>query len=437
MLLLYYPRLEEPPMIRKPRVFYGWYIVGVMIVAMMLVYGIRTSFSSFFPHILDEFHWFRGTTAIMLSLNIFVYGLSAPVAGHLVDKWKPRAVVFIGIFLLAFGTAGCYFARELWHFYILFGILAPIGSAFCGSPVLNTAIINWFTKRRGLAVGLGQIGGGLSFVYVMLVDWVSTRWGWEYSFFVMAGLLIVIMAPLYLVFYHVRPEDKKIKAYGYEEPQSGALPGIVLAAKPDWTLRQAFGTYQLWLLVFADFCYWGIGNYLVIAHQIRFAEDVGYTSQLATSVLALFGLVSIVGQVGAFVSDFIGREKTALFAVVLHAGGFLALLSVHDASQPWLLYIYAICAGFATGTFSPTIIVSSADIFHGKNIGAISALLLTGVGFGGAIGPWLGGYIFDVSGSYHSAFIVSMVAVALAGVSLWIAAPRHAARLREKRLGAG
>jgi MFS family permease len=422
---------------RQPRVFYGWYIVGAMIIAMALVYGIRTSFSAFFPHILDEFHWFRGSTAVMLSLNIFIYGISAPVAGSLVDRWKPRAVVVIGIMLLALSTAACYFARELWHFYLLFGVVAPVGSAFCGSPVLNTAIINWFKKRRGLAIGIGQIGGGLSFVYVMLVEWVSSRWGWQYSFPVMAGLVMVVLLPLYLAFYYVRPEDKKMKAYGSEELQTAGAALEAHPAAPDWTLKKAFGTYQLWLLVFADFCYWGLGNYLVIAHQIKFAEDAGYQSTIAASILALFGFVSMLGQVGAYVSDLIGREKTALIAVVLHIGGFVALMSVRDASQPWLLYTYAIGAGFATGMFSPTIIAAAADIFHGKNIGAISALLLTGVGFGGAIGPWLGGYIYDVSGSYHIAFLISAVAVGLAGVSLWIAAPRHAGRLREKKLVSG
>jgi MFS family permease len=109
-------------------------------------------------------------------------------------------------------------------------------------------------------------------------------------------------------------------------------------------------------------------------------------------------------------------------------------MSVRDTSQMWMLYIYAICSGFATGLFSPTIIVGVADIFHGRNIGAISALILTGVGFGGAIGPWLGGYIYDTLGSYHVAFIISLAAFALAGISFWIAAPRHADKLRAKML---
>jgi MFS family permease len=424
-------------MVRKQPVFYGWYIVGLMIIAMMLVYGIRSSFSAFFPHVLDEFHWYRGTTAIMLSLNILVYGLTAPFAGSLVDRWKPRAVVVIGISILSLATASCYFARELWHFYLLFGVLAPIGTAFCGSPVFNPTLINWFEKRRGLAVGLGQIGGGLSFAYIMLIEWINSNWGWQYSFFVMAGLVIVILLPLYLLFFYNRPEDRKMKAYGADDVQAGGELKGIAAAGPDWTLRRAFKTYQLWLLVFSDFCYWGIGNYLVLAHQIKFAEDAGYSSLLAASVFALFGIVSIVGQIGAFISDSIGREKTVLIAVVLAIGGLIALMSVRDTSQPWLLYVYAVCSGFATGLFSPMIIVGAADIFHGKNIGAISALVLTGVGFGGAIGPWLGGYIYDISGSYRVAFLISTAAIALSGISFWIAAPRHADRLRAKMLKSG
>ncbi|OGO00458.1 MAG: hypothetical protein A2Y90_05360 [Chloroflexi bacterium RBG_13_52_12] len=420
-------------MVRKSPVFFGWYIVGLMIVSMMLAYGIRSSFSAFFPHILDTYHWDRGVTAIMFSLNILVYGLTAPFAGSLVDRWKPRVVVVIGIFLLALSTAACYFATELWQYYLLFGILAPIGTAFCGSPVFNPALMNWFKKRRGLAIGLGQIGGGLSFAYIMIIELVNTQWGWEYSFFVMAGLVIVVLLPLYLIFYYVRPEDKKMKAYGADDILTNAVSKSSIAG-PDWTLRRAFRTYQLWMLVFADFLYWGLGNYLVLAHQIKFAEDAGFSSFQAASIFALFGIISIIGQVGAFISDSIGREKTVLIGVVLALVGLGALMSVRDTSQMWMLYVYAVCSGLATGLVSPTIIVGSADLFHGKNIGAISALVLTGVGFGGAIGPWLGGFIYDLKGSYIIAFSVSLAAIALSGISFWIAAPRNADKLRAKLL---
>ena len=121
-------------MLKRPRFFYGWVIVGISLVGMTLIYGIRHSFSVFFPSILDEFGWARGSTAMMLSLNLLIYGFLAPVAGSLGDRWKPRRVMPIGIIVLGLGTAGCAFAHELWHFYLLFGILAPMGTAFSGWP---------------------------------------------------------------------------------------------------------------------------------------------------------------------------------------------------------------------------------------------------------------------------------------------------------------
>jgi MFS family permease len=420
-------------MSRKSPIFFGWYIVGTMVLAMTLAYGIRSSFSVFFPHVLETYGWDRGVTAIMLSLNVLVYGLAAPFVGTLVDKWKPRAVVITGIFVLAFSTASCYFATELWQYYLLFGVMVPLGTACTGSPVFNPALMNWFHKRRGLAMGLGQIGGGLSFAYIMLVERVSSQWGWQYSFFMMGGLVIAILLPLYLLFYYNKPSDKKMEAYGAEEAEA-ARRKIEKADEPDWTLRRALKTYQLWLVIFADFCFWGLGNYMVTAHQIKFAEDAGFTSFEAASVFALFGIISIIGQVGAFLSDTIGREKTVLAAVALYLAGLVSLMSVSDTSDTWMLYVYAICCGLATGFFSPTVIVASADLFHGKNIGAISALVLTGVGLGGAIGPWLGGFIYDIQGSYNTAFIISLAAVAISGISFWIAAPRHADRLRAKMI---
>jgi MFS family permease len=418
-------------MIKKPRFFFGWYLVGLMAVSMMLVYGVRSAFSVFFGPILDEFGWYRGSTSVMLALNILVYGLMAPIAGSLADRWKPRRLAVAGILILAIATASCSLAEELWHFYLLFGILVPIGTAFCGAPLMNPAVMHWFSKKRQLAIGMGQIGGGLSFVYSMLIEAVISVWNWNASFLVMAGLLIVILLPLYLLFYRFRPEEKGLQADGIEALIVEEVPEKdVMTAVGEWTLGAAVKTYRLWFLVLSQICYWGIGNYLVLAHQIKFAVDVGFSSAVATSVFALFGIASIIGQIASSISDRIGRENTAILAAVLAMGALLALMSVEDTSQLWLLYLYAACSGLATGLFSPTIFVGLADIFHGKNIGAINAMLLVGTGVGGAIGPWLGGYIYDTTGSYSNDFIISMIAFAVASMFFWIAGPRHAEKLR-------
>ena len=424
-------------MTKRPLFFYGWVIVGIAVVGMTLIYGVRHSFSIFFPPILDEFGWSRGSTALMLSLNLLFYGFTAPVAGSLADRWQPRKVGIIGIIILGLATASCAFARELWHFYLLFGVLAPVGMACCGWPIFGPMLANWFARRRGLAMGLGQIGGGFSFVYGMYAEFAISQLGWRYAYFVLAGTLVALLVPLYLFLFQYRPENKGLTAYGTAElpATQNNVPEENVAGKRapgDWTLRRAMGTYQLWLMVFSYFLYWGVGCYLVLGHQVKFVQDVGYSSTFAASVFALFGIFLSVGQLTSSISDWIGREITVTLANILAIGALIALLSVQDTSQPWLLYLYAIGFGYGNGLYSPTMAAGMADIFHGGHFGVINALLLTGMGIGGAIGPWLGGYIYDISGSYSSAFTLCMVGFAVACVAVWIAAPRHAARMRAR-----
>ena len=252
-------------MVKRPVFFYGWVIVGIAVVGMTLIYGIRHSFSVFFPPILDEFGWGRGNTAIMLSLNLVIYGFVAPVAGSLGDHWKPKRVMPIGIIILGLATVGCAFANELWHFYLFFGIMMPVGTALSGWPLLAPAVANWFTKRRGLVMGLGQMGGGLSFAYGMFAAFAISQLGWHYAYFVLAGILIAVVLPLYFLFFYYRPENKGLRAYGSAElpAAQGLAAEVAVVESPvshDWTLGQAMRTYQLWLLVLTYSLYWGIGN---------------------------------------------------------------------------------------------------------------------------------------------------------------------------------
>ena len=420
---------------RKPLFFYGWVMVAITIIGMILVYGTRHSFSVFFPPILSEFGWSRGSTALMLSLNILLYGLMAPVSGSLYDRWKPHRLILIGAFVLGLATAGCAFARKLWHFYVLFGVLMPVGSAFSGWPLLGPTLANWFAKRRGLVIGLAQMGGGLSFTYGIFVEFVISQVGWRYTYFVIAGLVIVVLVPLYLFLYRYHPEKKGLKPYGADEPRVAVeLDARATESQKtvprDWTLRKALRTYQLWALITAQSLYWGVGAYLVLGHQIKFAEDVGYSSAFAASVFALFGIFSAAGQLSSSLSDWIGREKTMTIAVILALGAVTALLSVRDTSQPWLLYLYAVCFGYGAGLAAPALYAGLADIFHGRHFGVLSGLLLAGFGIGGVMGPWLGGFIYDMTGSYTSAFIFVMVCFCLSCIMMWVAAPRKAQKLR-------
>ena len=416
--------------------FYGWVVVGIAVITMTLVYGVRHSFAVFFPSILDQFSWSRGSTAVMLSLHIFVYGAVAPLAGRLGDRWRPRRVIPIGVLILGSAAASCSLAGRLWHFYLIFGIFAPIGLALSGWPILAPALANWFVRFRGLALGIGQLGGGLSFVYAMFAEYVISHFGWRAAYVVMGAMLITILLPLLIVFFVYHPGEKGLKPYGLDRPATKASREKESPAPeyPEWTLKKAIRTYQLWMLVLSQFFFWGIGCYLILAHQVKFAEDSGYSGMFAASIFALYGIFMAAGQLCSSVSDWIGRELTVALSSVLVIGALFALVSVTDTSRPWLLYAYAVGFGFGSGLFSPTIFVGAADIFYGRHFGVINGLILAGMGVGGAIGPWIGGYIYDVSGSYRLPFGLSMVSFALACVTFLAAAPRNADKIKQTLL---
>jgi len=413
--------------------FYGWVIIAVSVITGMLVYGVRYSFSIFFPEILNEFGWSRGSTALMMSINVLVYGLMAPAVGTLSNRWKPKIMMSAGVIFLVLAMVGCSFARQLWHFYIFFGVIAPVGTALCAWPILSPALMNWFATRRGLVMGIGQAGGGLSFVYGLMAEYLVLCLGWRFAYLALAVILISILLPLHHFIFHYHPESKGLKAYGSNDLKSErAVEDSVLSR--NWTVPLMLRTYQLWLLILSFFLFWGVSCFLVLAHQIKYAEDAGYSAVFAVSVFALYGVAMLLGQLSGVMSDRIGREKTMALSAVAALVGLFSLIAVRDTSHPWLLYIYALGFGYGAGLFTAVINAGAADIFYGKHFGLASGMMLTGMGLGGAIGPWLGGYLYDITGSYDYALILCMACTVLGFVSYWFAAPRSADKLQARRI---
>lgn len=421
--------MNSPTQPVRSAFFYGWVIVSIVNISMLNVYGVRHSFSAFFPPILEEFGWTRGDTALMFSLNILFYGSLAPIAGALSARFNPRAMVIFGVILVALSTAGSALARELWHFYLLYGIAMPIGTAFAGVPVLITAITNWFQKRRGMAIGIGYVGGGLSFSMAVYANVLISNLGWRWAFVIMAGTMVIIVIPLIWFFFKFRPS-------GVVEPDGrnshlGVATAPLVRTTPygHLELTGILRNYRLWLFVLAQTLYMGVGGYMLITHQVIYAEDLGFSSLFASSVAGVAGFAIAAGNLFGFLTDRFGREKVYTIMAATMVLSILLLLLQKDASNPLALYMFAVGFGFSMGLMAPCVTAGAADLFHGRHFGTVNGLLLAGMGVGGIFGPWLGGYIFDSTGSYRLAFIIAMSAYVLTCVSLWIAAPRNAAKL--------
>jgi len=411
-----------------------WTVAAIAAICMFVIYGIRHSFSAFFPSILNDYGWTRGSTALMFSINVMLYGILSPIAGSLADRWKPKLMILLGILLMGISTASCALANELWQFYALFGILLSLGTVFCGGPVMIPVVSKWFTRRRGAAIGIVVAGGALSFSMVTYAEYLISMFDWRLAFVLLAVTAIGVCIPLILSFFRGQSQQQVEPSVETEEVSVSANKNsqesvLVVNYSGNIPLGQILRDYRLWLIALAYMLYMGIANYLVVAHQVVFFLDLGYDSIFAASIAGSVGIFAALGALSGFLSDRIGRERIFTACCVLSIVSLLILLSLEDASNPWALYIFVLSFGFPMGLFSPALIAGAADLFYGKHFGTVNGILFMGFGIGGAIGPWLGGYIFDIAGNYSIAFIACIAAYTIACICFWIAAPRKAKKV--------
>ncbi len=412
--------------------FYGWYITFVGTIAYALGYGSRYSFSVIFPSLLEEFKWPRDITATMFSVHILIYGLTAPLTGYLVDRTGPRKTMVLGAILLSLGLILSCWGNELWHFWVSFGIIAGMGLCLMGSVPFTTVIRNWFEKKRGLALSLIFAGSGGAFACYPAIAWLIDRTGWRNTFLIEGFILGGVMLPLVIFIVRYHPRDMGLFRDGLIEEKGGASAPVKTDfqvmdpawAAVDWTFSKAVKTSRFWLLALTTFCQWGIMQHILVAHQVVFAIDVGFSKIFASSVLALSGVMFAFGSMAGLISDRIGREITITIGTGIGISGIIVLALIHDASHPWMLYYYAITLGVANGLSAPTIAASVTDIFQGPKVGFTIGAIWVGFALGGAIGAWLGGWLFELIGNYLLAFLAAIVSFAVACAAIWLAAPR-------------
>ena len=390
---------------------------------MTLGYGVRHSFSVFFPSLIEEFGGSRGNTAVMFSIHLFFYGIVAPLSGALGDFWKPKKTIIFGTVIIGISTASCFFAKDLWHFYMIFGVITPIGLACLGTPVVTPTIINWFIKSRGLAYGIAQMGGGLSFIIAIFADKMITLLGWRFAYLTMGLSIMIILIPVILYFFVGDPSEKNIKPYGSEKEIKPISNSVIHAE--GWTLRKALRTHQFWLMAISQTLFWGPGCYMVLAHQVKFAQDVGYSSIFSASIFGLYGVTMVLGQICASVSDRIGREWVVVTGCFFCTVAIVALSQVQDTSNRWLLYVYALSFGFGSGLHAPTVLLGASDLFSGKHFGTITGMIIGCAGVAGSLGPWFGGLLHDKFGDYQFAFGIAILSFSLSAMSFVFSAPRQ------------
>ncbi len=414
-------------------IFYGWVVLGAAFITLILGFAIRNTFSVFYPAIVEEFGWGRGNTALMFSIAILVYGLAAPMAGGLVDRFKPRLVLPVGAGIMGGGIILCSLATSLWQFYLLYGVVAAIGFSLVGWTPVTAIISNWFVKKRGLVFGILGAGFGGSLVAASIAQFLISSFGWQTAYVIIGVLPIAVIVPLCSFLIYRSPRDKGLLpdgetqkspgSQGLDEPETVAgLEGKW--AGTSWTLPRALKTHQFWLLFLIAFFLLGLAEQIAIAHQVYFFRDIGYEPMMAASIFSVFGVAFILGNLCSFLSDRLGREKVFIPSCLLSAGAVSLLFLMSDTSQPWMPFLFAVCFGLGLGAAAPVFYATVADLFHGRHFGSIQGTVVLGFSLGGAIAPWLAGFLYDKTGSYFVSFIILLASLLVSVVLMWLIAPR-------------
>ncbi|HXJ82420.1 MAG TPA: MFS transporter [Candidatus Methylomirabilis sp.] len=413
----------------RPRLYYGWIIVGVVFVTMGIGVNARTAFSLLFPPILDEFGWERGVTAGAFSFGFLVSAVLSPSLGRMMDRRGPRVVVEMGVGMMALGLLLAPLTRQPWHLYATLGVLVGGGSVVLGYTGQSLFLPNWFVRRRGLALSIAFSGVGVG--SIILLPWLQRliqQAGWRAACWALAILVLGLLVPLNLLLRR-RPEDLGLQPDGDSAPQGvrTSLPSNVVDkawASIDWTLDRAVRTGRFWWIMLGYFT--GLfAWYAVQVHQTKYLIEIGFTASYAAWALGFVSLVGIPGQIAlGHISDRIGREWVWTVGSLGFATCYLALLLLRDSPTPVLLYLMVVAQGLLGYGLTSVVGAIPAEIFQGRHYGSIfGTLMLSAVG-GGAAGPWVTGALHDITGSYTLAFWIALACSMVSAMAIWLAAPR-------------
>jgi len=386
---------------RQPRVFYGYIVVAVAFLIMLMMWGAYYSFGIFFEPLLAEFGWTKATTSGAFSLSFFLTGLLGVFAGKLTDRFGPRIVLTVCGFFLALGYVLVSQTGALWQLYLFYGVVVALGMSASVIPLQST-VARWFVKRRGVMTGTIISGIGMGMVVVPPVaSWLISSYSWRTSYIVVSisALVLIISSAQFL-----KRDPGKIGQLPYGggglEQKGGSLDA-------GFSLREAIRTWQFWTLGIALLCF-TMSEGTILVHIVSHAIGLGISVTNAALIITIIGGISIPGRIMMGIAgDRIGNKTAWTICFIFLTISFFLLLL---ARELWLVYLFAVIFGFGYGGLSTLISPMVAELFGLSSHGVIFGVIIMFGGTAGmAVGPLLAGHIFDITGRYQLAFMIYVV----------------------------
>jgi MFS family permease len=382
-----------------------------------------------FKPMIAEFGWTRASFSLAFFLNMTLSALSLTIVGRFYDRYGPKWVIIVSTVFLSAGYMSISVIDSFWKFLTFYGILSAVGLGGTSVPLIAALTSKWFEKGRGLAISLALSGNSLGhFVLVPLFTILVLRYGWRVSYFCIGLIMLLVNIILALMVIKGDPDDFGQRPYGYKSRDNAneKRAHVSLDVNPqDLSLRQAMHTYSFWLFLIVMFIC-GSGDFLVTTHLIPLVTDYDISPTTAGNMLAWYGLMSLAGVlVAGPASDLIGNKIPIALTFLMRFVLFLLILRYQNLAS---FYIFALAFGFThliTAPLTPTLM---GRLYGFSHVGLLSGFITTIHHLGGGFWAYAGGLIFDKTGSYQLAFILSAI-MALGAVfsSIFIKEERHQA----------
>jgi MFS family permease len=406
-------------------IFYGWWIVAVCLLVLLVHAGIGFySFSVLNKTLQEAFNTGRATISGAVSLYMLMTGLTAPFVGKLTDRYGPKKVVLWGALISGAAFLLLNRADAVWHLYVLF-MVAGVGMGGAGIVPVSVAVSNWFTRRRGLAIGVAMSGIGLGALLVtLLTSYLVDAFGWRVTFFALGAVAWVFVIPATMLIMKTRPQDMGLLPDGAKPAAIEVAPAVEIAratANPEpaaYTLSTALRSPTMWSIMVAAF-FIGMAITGVLLHEHAFFTDRGISMASAGVMLAVTGGTGGIGKLTfGFLADRILPRHGLMISLALQILAVVILLFTEGTAMMW---VFVIVFGFGMGGNIALQPLLTTQFFGLASFGAIFGGVAMALSIGTAVGPFLSGLIFDVSGSYRLAFIIFIVGYTIALAALILA----------------
>ena len=399
---------------RAEHVFYGWWVVaGGFSIQMLVTSLVLHSFTAYFPLLQAQFGWSRTLLSGAFSLSRAESGLLGPIQGWLIEKFGPRAVIRLGVVMLGVGFMLFSQIDSVLSYYLTFALMA-IGASLATYLTVSSTVVNWFIKKRALAIGLTMSGFGFGGLLVPFVAWSLLTFGWRATAFY-SGVLVILMGLPIAQIMRRSPEEYGYLPDGEIENDADRMAAshltderatttAVRGEPVDFTLREAMRTSSFWLL--------SVGHGLAVLtvgavslHLIPHVVDsVGLSIQTAAGAVATMTAFNIIGQLGGgFLGDRVNKRALAAGCMLLHSA---AMITLAYATSIVPVFIFAVMHGLAWGTRGPMMTTIRADYFGRTHFASIMGFSSLVVMLGMIGGPLFAGIMADITDSYTTGFVV-------------------------------